>query len=125
MIWPPTVNGPDDATFASERSACGVGDALTVVVAVALLFAELGSEVDEVTVAVLPSGPAAVGVTTIVTVADPAGAIAVQVHVTVVVPLQLPPPVADALTKVTLAGSVSPAETAIAASGPAFATVSV
>src|ERR1041385_7025601 len=98
-MGPPTVNGPDDVALVSDTSACGVGAGFTVVVAVALLLAELGSEVDEATVAVFESGPAAVGVTTIVTVAEPDGAIAVQVHETVVVPVQLPPPVAEALTK--------------------------
>jgi hypothetical protein len=106
-----------------DRSA-DVTAGFTVVVAVALLFAVLGSEVVELTVAVFESGAAAVGVTTIVTVAEAPEASVPRLHVTVAVPEQEPTDgVAD--TKVTPAGSVSLTLTAAAALGPALAAVSV
>jgi hypothetical protein len=99
-----------------ERSAEVVAG-LTVVVAVAELLAVFGSEVVDETDAVFESGPAAVGVTTIVTVAEAPDASVPTLHVMVVVPLQ-PVPVTD--TNVAPAGSVSVIVTAFAESGPPF-----
>ena len=106
-----------------DRSA-EVAAGFTVVVAVAELFAELGSEVVDDTVAVFESGPAAVGVTTIAIVAEAPFARVPRMQVTIEVPEQEPTDgVAD--TNVTPAGSVSLTETPAAESGPPFATVSV
>jgi hypothetical protein len=96
----------------------------TVVVAVAESFSRFGSAVVELTVAVFESGPAAVGVTTIVTVADAPAAREPSSHVTTPPPEQLPAE-ADAETNVTAAGSGSLTVTASAVLGPAFVAVIV
>src|SRR5512144_2697016 len=65
--------------------------ATTVTVDVALSFAGFASDVVDVTVAVFETGPAIAGNdSTRVTVAEPPLTIVPSVHVTVVVPAQLP-----------------------------------
>jgi hypothetical protein len=105
-----------------DRSAAAV----TVVVAVALLFALLGSASVAVTLAVLVIVPLEVGaLTTIVTVADPALAIVPRLHVTVPLACVHVPWVAVADTKVTPEGSVSVTVTPLAPLGPALLTLTV
>jgi hypothetical protein len=96
----------------------------TTVTIVALLFAAMGSVVDELTVAVLDIGPAVDGeVTVIVMVADPPCAIVpVSEQVTVVVPEQAHPAGAFAETKVVVAGMVSTTCTVEALAWPRFCT---
>ena len=93
----------------------------TVVVVVAELLAVLGSVPLAVTVAVFDRGPAAVGVTTMLTVTAAPLAIEPSGHVTVVVPLQ-PPREDVAETNVTVAGSTSVTTALLEASGPALVT---
>jgi hypothetical protein len=105
-----------------DRSAAAV----TVVVAVALLFALLGSASVAVTLAVLVIVPPALGaITEIVTVADPPLAIVPRLHVTVPLACVHVPWVAVADTKVTPAGNVSVKVTPLAPLGPALLTLTV
>jgi hypothetical protein len=105
-----------------DRSA----EAVTVVVAVALLFALLGSLSAAVTLALLVMVPPEVGaVTVMVTVADPALAIVPRLHVTVPLACVHVPWVGVADTNVTPAGSVSVRVTPVAVLGPALLTVTV
>ena len=77
---PPATTGSGLSALVIDRSA----EAVTVVLAVALLFALLGSASLAVTLALLVIVPPDVGaVTVIVTVADPALAIVPRLHVTV------------------------------------------
>ncbi len=117
-----TVTGSGASVTVTWISAIGV----TAVTAVAELFAPLGSAVVEATVAVLDTdaGAAPVTVATIETVALAPLASVPRLHVTVVVPVQVPTlGVAD--TKVKPAGSVSVTVTAAAGEGPALETVMV
>src|SRR2546430_2727124 len=98
---------------------------ITVVVAVAVLLVWLLSAVDELTVTVLVMVPAGDAVTVIVI--GGAGPWARLPCVQVTTPLawlQLQP-LPAALTKVTLAGSVSLTLTEVAVLGPALLTLSV
>ena len=102
-----------------------VGLALTVVLVVAVLLAELVSVSLQVTVAVLVIVPAAVGATAIVTVAlDPFERVPI-LQVTVLPVLVQLPCVDVAETYVTLEGSVSISVTPVAVSGPLLVTVIV
>jgi hypothetical protein len=115
----PTTTGSGASVLEIDRSAA----ALTVVVVVELLLLMFGSVTLLVTLAVLLSVPtaAAVGVTTIVTVALAALANVPMEHVMVVVPLQFPNvDVAD--TNVTFAGNVSVTVTPVAELSPPFFT---
>jgi hypothetical protein len=106
----------------TDRSA----EAVTVVLAVALLFALLGSAWVAVTLAVLVIVPPDVGaVTTIVTVADPALAIDPKLHVTVPALWLQVPWVAVADINTTPAGNVSVKLTPVAVLGPALLTLTV
>lgn len=79
--------GPAAAVFVIARSA----SAITVVVAMALLFAGFPSELEVVTVAVFVTGPGVDGkVNVSAIVADPPFVNVPIEHVTVVVPLQVP-----------------------------------
>ena len=116
-----TVAGP---VFAMARSALGV----TVVVAVALLFARFGSAVVLATAAVLLRLPAWFGAVTVTVIAGAvvSAASVASVQVTETLPLfehDQPVPVADA--KVTPAGSVSVTVRFAASEGPLLVTVSV
>jgi hypothetical protein len=97
---------------------------VTVTAAVAELLVGLGSGTVEVTLTVFDNEPVWDGVTTIVIVALAAFDIVPKLHVTVVVPEQLP---CDAIadTNVTPAGNTSVAVTFVALSGPLFVTVIV
>src|SRR5438552_1270274 len=107
-----------------DRSA----EAVTVVDAVAVLLAGVGSEVEALTAAVLVMVPPSLGaVTTIVIVegVPPVGARLALVQVTLaLVPLHVQP-VPEALWKVTPAGSVSVTLTLVAVEGPPLLTESV
>src|SRR5205807_2369298 len=118
-VWP-TCTGSGVSVLAITRSAAG----LTVVLAVAVLLSGFGSASVPLTLAVLVSVPAAVGWTTIVTVALAPLARFPRLHVTVLVPEQLPWP-AEADTKVTPLGSVSLTVTPVAPEGPLLMAVSV
>jgi hypothetical protein len=103
-----------------DRSA----DGLTVVLVELELFPRFGSPVVLVTLAVLFNVPAAVGVTTIVTVALPPLLMVPRLQETVLVPVQLPW-LGVAETYVAPAGSVSVTVTPDALLGPPFVTVMV
>ena len=97
-------------------------------VAVAESFAELGSVVVVVAVAVLvivePLGAPALTFTTRVIVAEPPAGIVPRVHVTVAVPAHVPcDGVAE--TKAFPAGTASVSDTPSASDGPTLATVIV
>ena len=101
-------------------------DVFTAVVAVAELFAELGSVVVVVAVAVfvivLPAAAAGSTWTTGAIVAEPPAGIVPRVHVTVVVPAQVPcDGVAE--TKLVPVGTTSVNDTPSALDGPALVTV--
>src|SRR5687768_14787978 len=101
-----------------------------VVVVVAELLAVFGSLVTELTVAVLlmtvPLATVQLAVATRVAVTLVPGAIVAKVTVRALPdPPQVPPPVAEQLTKVTLAGRVSETVTLVAVAGPALVTVMV
>jgi hypothetical protein len=101
-------------------------EAVTVVLAVALLFALLESAWVAVTLALLVIVPPEVGaVTTIVTVADPALAIVPRLHVTVPALWLQVPWVGVADTNTTPAGKVSVRVTPLAPLGPALLTPTV
>ena len=89
---------------------------VTAVVAVAVLLAVSGSGTVDVTLTVFVSVPACVAVTTVVIVALEPFCIVPRLHVTVVVPEQLPCDVA-ADTNVTPAGNTSVAVTFVAFNG--------
>ena len=106
----------------TDRSA----EAVTVVLAVALLLPAFGSFSVAVTLAVLVSVPLETGaVTTMVTVADPALAIVPRLHVTVPALWLQVPWVAVADTNTTPAGNVSVRVTPLAPLGPALLTLTV
>ena len=109
------------SVFAIERSAAGV----TVVPAVAVLLAALGSAGLPETLAELVIEPAAVGVTMIVTVAVAVLAIVPRLQVTVPPACEQVPWLGEAEMKVTPAGSVSVRVALVAVEGPPFATVTV
>src|SRR5438128_126398 len=126
----PALTGSGESLLVTARSAA----VLTVVMAVALLFAGTGSTVVDVTLAVLEMVPvaAALTFTTSVNVADaPAAnvamfAVAVPVPPTAgVVSVNAGPEVCIMETKVVLAGMVSLSETVDATAGPPFVNVSV
>jgi hypothetical protein len=119
---PAAATGSGESALVTDRSA----EAVTVVLAVALLFALLGSAWVAVTLAVLVIVPPDVGaVTTIVTVADPTLAIDPKLHVTVPALWLQVPWVAVADTNTTPAGNVSVRVTPVAALGPALLTLIV
>lgn len=120
---PLTDTGSGESVFVIDRSAWFAG-AFTVVVPGALLFAVFGSVSFAVTLAVLLNVPAAVGVTTIVTVALAPLINVPRVHETVVVPVQLPC-VVDDETNVAPAGNGSVITTLVAELGPLLVTVIV
>jgi len=107
-----------------EGGGALAGCASTVVDAVAELFPELGSAVEEDTDAVFASVPAALGRTTIVTVAVAAFASVPRAQVTVVVPEQLPW-LELVETKLAPPGSMSVTLTPAAGFGPVLETVKV
>jgi hypothetical protein len=109
-----------EAVFVTARSA----DAVTAVVTLAELLAELGSGSVAVTDAVLVMLPAATGLTMMVTVAVVALASVPMLHDTVAVPEQVPC-VEPAETKVGPAGSVSVRATLVAGDGPLLVTIRV
>src|SRR5439155_1035324 len=102
--------------------------ARTVVVAMAVLLAGLGSRVAELTVAVLVIVPPSLGAVTTIVMgsAAPGGRLLARLQVTLaLVPLHVQP-VPEALWKVTPAGSVSVTVIGAAAVlGPALLTASV
>ena len=114
-----TVAGP---VLVMARSA----DAVTVVVAVAVLFAALGSAVVAATLAVLLRLEAWFGAVTVTVIsgAEAPVASAGRVQVTDTLPVfEQAQPVPAALTKVTPAGSVSVTVRPAASDGPLFVTV--
>src|SRR5439155_453008 len=116
--------GSGASVLVIERSA----EAMTVVDAVAVLLDESGSEVEELTEAVLPMVPPSLGAVTRIVMggAAPGGRVLARVQVTpVLVPLQVQPaPLAP--WKVTPGGSESVTLIGAAAVlGPALLTVSV
>ena len=117
----PTTTGSGVSTFVIARSA--EGD-ITAVVAVALLFALLGSLGEPVTEAVLVKVPVAVGVTLIVTVAEAPLLRLPSAHVMAGFKLQVPW-LGAIDTNVTLAGSVSETVTPVAIDGPPLVTLMV
>ena len=118
----PTITGSGESVLVRARSA--VVPLLTVVTAVEVLLAVLESDSVADTVAVLLKLPAAVGVTTRVTVALALLLIVPRGQLTVLVPLQLPwPGVAE--TKLTPAGKVSVKLTPVAVEGPLLVMVRV
>ena len=96
---------------------------VTVVVAVAELFAALGSLTEEVAVAVFDTEAAADAVAraTIATITELPLLMVPRLQLTVVVPVHVPAVVA-AETNVSPAGNVSVRFTAVAADGPALDT---
>src|SRR2546426_11706872 len=82
----PTITGSGESVLVIARSAEG----LIVVSSVAELLPRLGSNSLALTVAVLLTTPACVGVTTMVTVAEPPFATVPRLQLTVLVSLQLP-----------------------------------
>jgi hypothetical protein len=103
-----------------------LADAVTVVVAVAVLFAALGSAVVAATLAVLLKLPAWFGAVTVtvITGADAPVARAARVQVTDTLPVfEHAQPVPDADTNVTPAGKVSVTVRFAASDGPVFDTV--
>src|SRR5437870_4081404 len=101
--------------------------ARTVVVAMAVLLAGLGSEVAALAAAVLIMVPPSLGAVTTIVMggAAPGGRLLARVQVTLaLVPLHVQP-MPEALWKVTPAGSVSMTLTLLAVEGPALLTVSV
>jgi hypothetical protein len=117
----PTETGSGVSVLVIARSAEET-EGLTVVDEVALLLPGTGSLVVLDTLAVLLNVPAAVGVTTIVTVALAPLATLPRLQVTVLVPLQ-PPWLGVADTNVVAAGNVSVTVTAEAEVGPPLVTV--
>src|SRR5439155_789530 len=121
---PPAITGSGASVLMIDRSA----EAVTVVDAVAVLLAGLGSEVAALTAAVLVMVPPSLGaVTTIVIVegVPPVGARLARVQVTLYSTPLRAQPVPLALWKVTPAGSVSVTLTLLAVEGPPLLTVSV
>src|SRR3972149_6825528 len=98
----------------------GGGGELTVVVALAVLLAVLGSLCVALTLALLAMGPALFGVTVIVNVAVPPLPSVPAAQVRVPDPEQ-----PGAETRVTLPGSVSVTTTFVAVSGPLLVTAMV
>jgi len=122
---PPTCTGSGAADFVSSRSAFGSG-LFTVVAAEAELFVVSGSVSLAVTLAAFVTDAASVGLTTIVTVADPPEAIVPSLQMTVPEAWEQPLPCDEtAEPKATAPGSVSVTATSVAALGPRFCTVSV
>src|SRR5262245_48353365 len=115
---PPTAVA-DDACGATVGAAL-----LTVVEAVASLFAGEGSSWPAATDAVFEITPAAVAVTTTDAVAVAPEATIPSVHVTVPTRCEHVPCDGVALTTVTPAGSGSLRDTLVAGSGPALLTTS-
>ena len=126
----PAVTGSGESVFVTERSADWP---TTVVVAVALLFAGVGSVVDALTVAVLemtvPFAVAAFTATTSVNVELPGLKLAIVQEIAPVAPtagvVQLQPPGDDNATNVVFAGTESESVTLPALLGPPFVSVSV
>jgi hypothetical protein len=116
------TTGSGESALVTDRSA----EAITVVVALAVLLAVLGSLSVAVTLTLLVIVPPSVGaLTTIVTVADPALAIVPRLQVTVPALWLQVPWVGVADTKPTLAGNVSVTLTPVAVLGPALLTLTV
>jgi len=131
FTFPPATKGPAPATLVIARSALTAG-AFTVVVCVAELFAEFGSPVVDVTVAVLLTEPVVAGFTftTSVNTAGVATATLALVAVTVPVPPTggvegVQPAGAVNDTNVVPVGITSERLTAEAVFGPALFTVIV
>ena len=128
----PTTTGSGLSTFVTERSALPAA-AATVVVAVAELFAGLGSvvveETDAVLVMTVPPAVAPSTATTSVNDALPAIMLAFVQEIEPVAPtagvVQLHPPGDDSTTNVVFAGTESVSVTFAAAFGPALLTVIV
>jgi hypothetical protein len=119
---PATITGSGLSALVTETSA----EAVTVVVALALLFALLGSAWVAVTVALLVMTPPETGaVTAIVTVALDPLARPPRLHVTVPALWLQVPWVAVADTNVTPLGRVSVRVTPVAPLGPALLTLTV
>src|SRR5271170_7056294 len=121
----PAATGFGDAAFVVTRSACPA--AATTSVAVALLFAELGSVVAELTEAVslitVPAAVPAVTFTVYVMVAVPGAKLgSVQVNVTSV---QVHPADPVSETAFVFAGSASVKVTLVAVLGPLLVTTCV
>jgi hypothetical protein len=117
---PATTDAGPDLLIA--RSA----EAVTVVVAVAVLFAGFGSAVVDATLAVLLRLPAWFGAVTVIVITGAVTPVAraALVQVTETLPVfEQAQPVPVALTKVTPAGSVSVTVRLAASDGPAFDTV--
>src|SRR5437879_1271437 len=112
----PALTGLGLPTLVIDKSAGSV--LVTVVDVLAILLPGLGSGSLAVTLAVLLSVPASVGVTTIVTVAVAAFARFRRVQVTVPLVCAQFPWVAVAEPNVTFGGSVSVTVTPVAAEGP-------
>ena len=110
----------------SDRSAEGGGAGLTTVCAVAELLPVSGSAVEDVTDAVFERAPSVVGVTLMVTVAEPPAAIDPSWHETVAAPVH-EPWLGVAEPNVTDPGSVSVTTTfdATLVDDAGFATVMV
>src|SRR5262245_61762768 len=98
----PTTAGLGEARLVIGRLA--VGGALTIVLTDDVLLAGCGSVTLLVTVAVFPTAPPAVGVTTIVTVAAPPDASVPTLHVTVPEASEQVPCVDEAEPKFSVAG---------------------
>ena len=115
LTLPVAPSEPDTVTPNRDR---------TVVVTEAELLPLTGSVSNLVTLAELVFTPRLVGVTRIVTVAEPGLLTSPSEHVTVVAPVQLPCE-GVALENVMPAGRVSVTRTLVAASGPRLFTVNV
>ena len=112
------------AKFKLFAESVKVGELTTVTVDVAVLFSGLGSETEELTMAVFVIVPTVVGVTTMLTAAFTPVAIVPRLQVIVAAPVQLPwLDVTE--TKVTPAGNLSVSVTPVAGEGPLLLAVSV
>jgi hypothetical protein len=118
--WPEET-GSGESDFVIERSATGS----TVVVALALLFAEFGSLTPEETLAWFVTDPVDGGVTLIVTLALAPLAMLPSAHETTPEDWAQLPCEAVAVLNVTPLGSVSLTATVVAVEGPALLTPSV
>src|SRR5947209_6544742 len=117
----PALTGLGLPTLVIDKSAGSV--LVTVVDVLAVLLPGLGSGSLAVTLAVLLSVPASVGVTTIVTLALLSNARFPRLQATVPLACAQVPWVDVAETNLTPAGNVSVSVTPVAAEGPLFVTV--
>ena len=116
----PTKAGSGESDSSTDKSVTATEK--TSVSVAATLLEEIGSVSLPLTTAVFVILPAAVGVTTMVTVAVVSFAIPPILQVTIVAPRAQLPRVAVAETNVTLLGSLSESVTPEARSGPLFRT---